>query len=185
MKEQERERDATPDSGVLPVDSDVDALVPKTGHRAIHLHPGYIGLVIIGGMLGTLARYGLEAAIPTPGGWPLPTLLINLAGALALGALLEGLVRRGRETGRLRKIRLLAGTGFLGAFTTYSTLALEATMLLDTNRATAGVLYLAASLIGGVCATTAGIWVAARHHQRFVAKDLQAQPNHPTKGKRP
>ncbi len=176
---------ATPKSERLPVDSDVDVVLPKSRRRAIHLHPGYIGLVVVGGMLGTLARYGLEDVIPAPGGWPLPTLLINLAGALALGALLEGLSRRGPETGRLRMIRLLAGTGFLGAFTTYSTLALEATMLMDADRAAASALYLAASLVGGLCATTAGIWIAARHHHGLVARQRQTHQNPSTQGGRP
>ncbi|MFP5314054.1 MAG: fluoride efflux transporter FluC [Actinomycetes bacterium] len=50
-------------------------------------------LVVVGGAFGTLARYGLSVVLPTPGGWPLPTLAVNLAGAFALGMLLESLER--------------------------------------------------------------------------------------------
>jgi len=153
-------------------DTDPDAgnLGKVRAHRPVHLHPGYVLVVIAGGVFGALARYGLSTLLPAPGGWPLPTLVINLAGALLLGALLEALVRRGPDTGTRRIIRLLAGTGFMGAFTTYSTLALETNTLLDAGRVADGLLYLAATLIGGAAATVAGIWLAAGHHARATTR---------------
>ncbi len=172
-------------AGALPVDSEAGTLGLARAHRAIHLHPGYVGLVVVGGMLGALARYGLEGAIPAPGGWPLPTLLINVAGAFALGALLEGLVRRGRDAGRRRIIRLLAGTGFMGAFTTYSTLAVEATLLVDADRVAAALLYLAATLIVGALATTAGIWAGTRHFHATAARAGTTPPTAPADGGKP
>ncbi|KII27085.1 hypothetical protein M707_23975 [Arthrobacter sp. AK-YN10] len=140
----------------------------------MHLHPGFVLIVIIGGVFGTLARYGLSILLPSPGGWPLPTLCINLAGALLLGVLLEGLARRGPDAGRLRVIRLLVGTGFMGAFTTYSTLALETNTLLAAGRATDAVIYLGTSLIVGAAATVAGIRVAAGHHARVSTRRQEA-----------
>lgn len=137
-------------------------------HRPVHLHWRLVLLVAAGGVLGVLARYGLGFVIPAPAGWPLPTLVINLSGALALGALLEGLSRRGPDAGRRRILRLAVGTGFLGAFTTYSTLALDAVTLFGAGRGTDGAWYLGASLLGGTAATIAGIWLAARQHRRKV-----------------
>lgn len=134
-------------------------------HRPIHLMVRYVAVVAAGGIFGALARYGLGLVLPQPNGWPLSTLLINLMGALALGALLEGLSRQGRDLGGLRMIRLLVGTGFLGAFTTYSTLALDAVHLFRADRAGAALLYLAASLLGGAAATTLGIWIGAWRHR--------------------
>lgn len=162
-----------PRPGSLPIDSDVDMPepVPSPAHRPIHLHPGFVLLVMTGGCLGALSRYSLGLVLPAPGGWPLPTLLINLFGAFALGALLEGLSRRGPDTGRLRLVRLLAGTGFMGAFTTYSTLAVDAVHLFDAGAVTPALLYLGASLFGGIGAALAGIWVAARHHRAATAKE--------------
>lgn len=157
-------------AATLPVDSDVDTLGPSSARQPIHLHPGYVALVIMGGMLGTLARYGIEEAMPSVGGWPLPTLCVNLVGAFALGALLEGLVRRGQDAGRRRIIRLVAGTGFIGAFTTYSTFALEAVLFLETNRIPTMLLYLSVTIIGGVLATALGIWTAGRHHRMAVTR---------------
>jgi CrcB protein len=168
----------------LPVDSDPaetsteDADAGTLGevrvHRPVHLHPGFVLVVVTGGVFGALARYGLSSVLPSPGGWPLPTLIINLTGALLLGVLLEALVRRGPDAGRLRMIRLLAGTGFMGAFTTYSTLALETNTLLGTGRTTDAVGYVVATLLGGAVATVAGIRVAAGHHSRMTARRRDA-----------
>ncbi|SDW27381.1 CrcB protein [Arthrobacter sp. cf158] len=134
--------------------------------RPVHLHWRFIGIVAAGGVLGALARYGLGLVIPAPGAWPLPTLVINLTGALALGALLEGLSRSGPDVGNRRVLRLALGTGFLGAYTTYSTLALDAVHLFAAGAAPAAAGYLLASLLGGAVATTAGIWLGAWHHRR-------------------
>ncbi|RAX43680.1 hypothetical protein DQ354_19465 [Arthrobacter sp. AQ5-06] len=161
-------------AGISEEDTDAGTLGEARAHRPVHLHPGFVLVVITGGAFGALARYGLSSALPSPGGWPLPTLIINLAGALLLGVLLEALVRRGPDAGRLRFIRLLAGTGFMGAFTTYSTLALETNTLLGTGRATDAVIYVAATVIGGAVATVVGIRVAAGHHSRMTARRREA-----------
>jgi CrcB protein len=134
--------------------------------RPLHLHPGYILVVIVGGIPGALTRFWLGSVMPDPGGWPLPTLLINLSGAFALGVLLEALARRGPDRGGLRILRLLIGTGFMGAFTTYSTFAVDAVKLFGAGRDFAGFGYLAATVLGGFAASAAGIWLAAYHHSR-------------------
>ncbi|MDN5759711.1 MAG: CrcB family protein, partial [Tomitella sp.] len=96
-----------------------------------HRRPGLIALVAIGGVAGTFARHGLGQAFPhSQGDWPITAFLINVAGAFALGLLLEALTRLGapdagtaapRAASSLRMLRLGMGTGVLGAFTTYST----------------------------------------------------------------
>lgn len=169
---------ATPDTAATAPPGDVDegTLGEVRAHRPVHLHPGFVLVVVAGGIVGALARYGLSTVLPSPGGWPLPTLVINLAGAFLLGVLLEALVRRGPDAGRLRIVRLLAGTGFMGAFTTYSTLALEANNLLGAGRTSDALVYLAATLIGGAVATVAGIRSAAAQHSRFTARRRQSAP---------
>jgi CrcB protein len=161
-------------AGTPADDTDAGTLGEARAHRPVHLHPGFVLVVISGGVFGALARYGLSTVLPSPGGWPLPTLIINLTGALLLGVLLEALVRRGPDAGRLRMIRLLAGTGFMGAFTTYSTLALETNTLLGAGRSTDALVYVAATLIGGAVATVAGIRAAAGHHTRMTARRRDA-----------
>lgn len=130
--------------------------------RPPHVTPTYLLLVFIGGMSGTLARFGLAGALPTPAGLPLGIFLINIAGAFALGLLLEALAQHGPDEGRRRAIRLLLGTGFLGGFTTYSALAVDSALLLDSGRVVEGIAYLAGSVLLGLVVTAAGIAVSAR-----------------------
>ncbi|MDQ4501180.1 fluoride efflux transporter CrcB [Sinomonas sp. ASV322] len=147
-------------------DADEGTLGVRPAHRPVHLNPRHILIVVGGGIAGALCRYWLGIAVPTPDGWPLPTLVINLAGAFVLGILLEALARRGPDEGGLRVLRLLIGTGFIGAFTTYSTFAVESVKLFAAGRGAEGVGYLAATVLGGTLASALGIWAAAYHHAR-------------------
>jgi fluoride exporter len=120
-----------------------------------------VALVALGGAAGTAARVAITLAVPSAGAVAVATIAINVGGAFLLGMLLELLSRRGPDAGRLRSIRLLVGTGFLGGFTTYSALATDTAMLAagDTGRALA--YSLGTILIGGV-ATWAGIMTGTR-----------------------
>src|SRR5690625_1607156 len=103
-----------------PLDTDAD-----TG-------PGLrgIGLVALGGTVGTLARYLLDALIGDTAGLPLGIFIINITGAFLLGVLIESLALGGPDRGRRRDLRLLLGTGLLGGYTTYSLLASDIAALL-------------------------------------------------------
>ena len=59
----------------------------------------------------------------------------------------------------------LAGAGFLGAFTTYSTLAVDTDLLLRDGYASVAVGYAVGTVVVGFLATTLGIWVAAAHRR--------------------
>ena len=126
----------------------------------LHLRPLPVVLVFVGGAAGTFARYGVES-LGTPWGLPLPTLGVNLVGAFLLGLLLEGLLRRGPDLGWRQRLRLLLGPGFMGGFTTYSTFAVETVLLTQHGRYVSGFAYAIVSLIFGVAAAAAGVWVAA------------------------
>jgi CrcB protein len=67
--------------------------------------------VMVGGAAGALARWAIELAVPSVGGFPLATLLINVTGAFALGLLGVLLWERLAPT---RYLRPLLGIGFLG-----------------------------------------------------------------------
>lgn len=121
---------------------------------------GTLPLIFVGGALGTGARYGVEEALPTAhGGWPWATFIVNLTGALLLGAVLEGLARSGPDTGARRRARLLVGTGFCGAFTTYSTFMLDALTLADDGSSGEAVAYAVITVVVGI--GCAGIGMAA------------------------
>ncbi|GAA4162870.1 hypothetical protein GCM10022286_22440 [Gryllotalpicola daejeonensis] len=128
----------------------------------LHTRPLPVLLVFLGGALGTVSRYLLGLAIPTLGpGFPLPTFLVNLVGAFALGLLLEGLLRGGNDVGWRQRVRLLLGPGFMGGFTTYSSLCVETVLLTENGHYFVGGLYAVASLLLGVAAAAGGVWVAA------------------------
>jgi CrcB protein len=87
-----------------------------------------VGLAV-GGGLGALARYHVEGLIAprqrSP--FPLSTLVVNVTGSLLLG-LLVGLV----SAGHLSAVwQTWVGTGFLGAFTTFSTFTYETVRLIE------------------------------------------------------
>jgi len=126
----------------------------------LHLRPLPVLLVFIGGAVGTFTRWAVEL-FGTPWGLPFPTLAVNVVGAFLLGLLLEGLLRRGPDTGWRQRVRLLLGPGFMGGFTTYSTFAVETMLLTEQGRYVTGFGYAIVSLIFGVAAAAAGVWVAA------------------------
>jgi CrcB protein len=89
------------------------------------------------GALGALARYRVRLTFGAPRG----TLLVNLSGAFALGVLAGA----GVDGDAL----LIAGTGFLGAYTTFSTWMVE---MIDGPR----LRYLAVSIVGGLAVGALG-----------------------------
>lgn len=155
------------DEPALPVDSDIEAAeTPVRAPRPVHLRWEYVLLVVLGGSVGTAARYLLSALIPPWQDVPVATFGINVAGAFALGALLETLARGGPDQGTRRFLRLLVGTGMLGGFTTYSSLSVETDTLFAAGRFGHAALYAGGTLVTGAVASLAGILVAAAIHKR-------------------
>jgi fluoride exporter len=100
--------------------------------------------VAFGGALGSMARYGVSRLWPmTPGGFPVPTLTVNLLGSFAIGLLYIWLsIRAGLGADGAK---LFWMTGVLGGFTTYSAFALESSLLGFTAT---GALYVAVTVVG-------------------------------------
>jgi fluoride exporter len=155
--------DEVPDShGELPIDPDADP-------GPLHWQASALLLVFCGGVLGTALRYAAEDLLPHDGSrWPWATFAVNLTGAFVLGALLEGLARSGDDAGWRRRARLFAGTGFCGAFTTYSAFALEISVLGKGSHFVTAVGYGLASVVGGVILAWLGIVLADGIHRRRV-----------------
>lgn len=140
-------------------------LDPDTPPRAAQLRTSSVAWVFLGGALGTWVRDELSQALPVAQ-WPWGTFVANLAGAFVLGALLETLSRCGPDEGRRQRLRLLAGTGFCGGLTTYSTLATETDLLARANATGTALGYLAATIVAGAALTWAGIAVATARSGR-------------------
>jgi protein CrcB len=111
--------------------------------------------VLAGGFLGTLARAGLSLIFQSwwGNGWPIDILLINVSGALLL-ALVTILADTTFLVGPTR--RLFLTTGLLGAYTTFSSLALGEVLLLDRAAWLAALGYMVLSLLGGMAAVLVG-----------------------------
>ncbi len=144
-------------------------------------------LVFTGGLLGTLARWVLTDALSTGGGGlaaQLGLLAANVLGAGMLGfvgaffqdpdATRPGVsARRGRFLAGREK--LLLGTGFCGAFTSYSALA-GAVAFIDDAGVTAVLGYFAATIVLGVCAAAAGSDAGRAASQRRGGERNQGAP---------
>ena len=158
----------------LPVDPDAIPGAP----RPLHLRLSALMLIGVGGLVGAPMRYGLEVLFPTrAGGWPITTLVINVVGALLLGLLLEGLTRVGPDTGWRQQVRLCVGTGLLGSFTTYSTLAVDTGLLLRDQHSLTAAMYLAATVLAGLVAAAVGIALGAR----WETKRWESQRSEPAR----
>ncbi len=115
-------------------------------------------LVIIGGGLGSLARYwcSLGAARLWGPAFPLGTMLINIVGSLILGFLLTSSAGPTADP----RLRLLLGTGFCGGFTTFSAFSVESLDLLQKGSYALAFLYVAGSLVGGLAGGFLGFVMA-------------------------
>lgn len=144
--------------------------------RPDHLRPGLVALVALGGAAGTTARFVLSSALPSWHDWPVATFTANLVGAFLLGVLLETLAGRGPESPRGRLVRLALGTGGLGGFTTFSSLALEIERLSTQGQPTLGAVYgLVSVALGFVVALGGVVWAARRAAARTSSEDAAGQ----------
>ncbi len=111
--------------------------------------------IFIGGAAGALLRVWLGLTFTTTAGaWPWTTLIINVTGSFALGYLATRLQERlPQSTFR----RPMLGTGFCGAYTTFSTMQVEILRMLDHDRYLLAVTYALTSLACGFAA----IWLAS------------------------
>jgi CrcB protein len=123
--------------------------------------------VFVGGCLGGWARYAITTTWPADnGGFPWATLYVNVAGALILG-----LVVAASNVLSSRFVRPLLGTGFCGAFTTFSAVVVTTDQLFAHRHQGVAVAYPAASALAGLVAAALGVvlgraLLSSRHRAR-------------------
>jgi len=116
--------------------------------------------IAIAGALGALARYGLEGAVSrrSPGAFPVGTFVVNVTGAFVLGFVFTLMTERLETAPWLRSTVTI---GFLGAYTTFSTLAFESYRLGEDGAWALAAANVLGSMAAGLSAVYLGI-VAGR-----------------------
>ncbi|MGW3603880.1 fluoride efflux transporter FluC [Micromonospora sp. NPDC005161] len=141
-------------------DPDVDLRVPAD-RGELKAHPAaLLAAIAAGGVLGALARAGLQHALPhARTGFPWATFGINLTGCLLIGVLMAVL---GHVGGGRPLVRPFLGVGVLGGFTTFSTYAVDVQQAVVAGAPVTALAYLAATVLGALVAVWLGDAAAAR-----------------------
>lgn len=115
---------------------------------------GELVAIAIGGALGALARYGVSRWIHVAKDtFPWATFWTNISGAFVLGWFVAVMIQRFPER---RYPRLFFAIGFLGAFTTFSTMAVETVTLIKDGHALLGISYSCISVAAGLAVAFTG-----------------------------
>jgi CrcB protein len=119
---------------------------------------GYLLAIGAGGFVGAIARYLVDGriAVWTGGALPWGTLVVNLSGSIAVGLLYALVTERAVLPADLRGPLMI---GFLGSYTTFSTLMLESWHLIEDGAYLYAGANLAGSVILGIGAVVVGIAV--------------------------
>lgn len=117
--------------------------------------------VAAGGTLGAVSRYLVYVAVGhlLGAGFPYATLIVNVVGSFAMGALVETMALVWSTS---TAMRLFLTTGILGAFTTFSTFSLDFAVLYERKAFALCALYTIASFVLSVGALFAGLQVMRR-----------------------
>lgn len=112
--------------------------------------------VMIGGAMGSALRYAVGRWIPhTPGSsFPWQTFSVNAIGCLLIGLLAAYVARRSVEPTITRWLWM---SGFCGGFTTFSAFSLETIQLMQQQRWTILIPYVAGTVLIGLFATWMGL----------------------------
>lgn len=112
-------------------------------------------LLVLAGGLGSAARFLVDGVVraKVTADFPVGTVVINVSGSLLLG-LITGLTLAHTAPDELR---LIAGTGFLGGFTTFSTASFETVRLMQEGRNRAALLNGLGTLVVTTAAAALGL----------------------------
>lgn len=117
--------------------------------------------VAAGAVAGAGVRWVLVETFPESSGWPWAVFVVNVVGSLLLGAVLA-MTHHRTDDDTTNTLRLLVGTGFCGALTTFSTFAVDVAVFLRDQRAALATSYLVVSLAIGIVAFVVGRTTAKR-----------------------
>ena len=113
--------------------------------------------IAIGGACGAVLRYAAVSLVAWWGGHVWGTVLVNLVGSFAIGAI----VASASDTTWFESFgRPLLVIGVLGAFTTYSAFSLDTIHLYDAGRSLMALTYVVTTVAGCLLAAKAGMYTA-------------------------
>lgn len=117
-----------------------------------------IGSIALGGALGALARHGVNVTAThiVGHGFPWGTLAANIMGSFFMGLLIASLAHFWQPSPAIKSMLV---TGFLGAFTTFSTFSLDTVTLWERGALLQAGGYMAASVIFSITALIAGMLI--------------------------
>lgn len=117
-----------------------------------------IAIVALGGAVGATVRYGVNiGAVQAFGhGFPYGTMIVNILGSFLMGIFIA---KFSHITSIPHEIRHLCMTGFLGAFTTFSTFSLDFVTLWGRGELVQAGLYLLLSVILSISALFLALWI--------------------------
>ena len=127
-----------------------------------------VALVVVGGGVGAVARYGLVRASETALGtaFPYGVFAANIVGSLLMGLVAGWLVIRGGGFGPFLDLeghdaaKLTLATGLLGGFTTFSAFSLDAVRLWEAGAHGAAIAYISLSVVLAIAALLVGLAMA-------------------------
>jgi CrcB protein len=116
-------------------------------------------IIGLGGFIGSISRYLTARLVDEKlnSVFPYGTLAVNVIGSFLLGLIYMLALRK---AGLTENGRLFLGVGFCGGFTTFSAFALENFNLLQQKFLGISVLYVSVSVVAGLLALAAGIWMS-------------------------
>jgi CrcB protein len=114
--------------------------------------------LVVAGAIGAVSRCLVDGLVRAPSrrGFPVGTFVVNVSGSLVLGLVTGAALYHGFP----HTPRVWLGTGFCGAYTTFSTFTFESVALLEEGAVGGALTYVAASAVAGALAAAVGLWVA-------------------------
>jgi CrcB protein len=114
--------------------------------------------VALAGALGALARFGVHGLVQSRAAskFPFGTVVVNVTGAFALGLLVGLFTYQGLDA----DVRTVVGTGFIGAYTTFSSFSYDTFGLFEEGAAASALVNALGSVVVGLAAATAGFALA-------------------------
>ncbi len=117
-----------------------------------------IAVIAFGGALGAVARHSVNVgAVQIFGhGFPWGTMIVNVLGSFLMGLAIAKFATMDHVSQELKTLYI---TGFLGAFTTFSTFSLDFVVMWERGEMMQALAYMLVSVVASILALFIALWV--------------------------